>query len=159
MPSYHIDLSKVPEGHSCPPLLASFADWLVLQNHGTVGYFDALLAEEITHHWDEKNADRLKKAAWSFLHLPDGSLVALLDTGVSGAPPAVVLLDSEGDARTIATSLEGFFHKLADATTDVGDLDDSDASKARPALKDWLKEKNVSAPTAPDFDFAKWLGR
>lgn len=159
MGRYHIDLSKVPAGHTCPPLLASFADWLATQSHASVGYFDALLAEEITHHWDEDNAERLQKAAWSFLHLPDGSLVALLDTGVSGSPPAVVLLESEGEARTIAASLEGFLHKLADADTGVSDLDDSDASTGRPALKDWLKEKKVTTPSAPDFDFAAWLGR
>lgn len=155
--SYRVDLGSLPTGHSGPPLLQAFADWLATQEHGSIGWFDALAIEEIPASWDEKNAERLKKAGFAFLALPDGSLLALLDTGVKGAPHAVVLLGSEGEARTVAGSLEELLVLLSKGETGIHDLDDEEASSGRDAMKAWLKKTKVKAPKARDFDFQAWL--
>lgn len=157
MSSYQIDLSKVPDGHTVPTLLASFADWLATQEHGAVGFFDALKIERIPSPWDEPNAKRLQRSGYSFLHLPDRSLLALLETGTKDAPRAVVLLGSEGEAKTLASSLEDFLFLLSKGTTGIPELDDKKAGAGRPALKSWLEAKRVTPPKTDSFDFRGWL--
>ena len=154
---YHIDLTEAPPGHEVPPLLAVFADWLARQEHGSVEWFDALAIEKIPSTWDEANAQRLQRAGFAFLSLPDGSLLALLDTGIPDAPQAVVLLGSEGETDTVAGSLEEFLLLWSKGETGITDLDDEDGAAGRTALKRWLKSQKVTAPDAPDFDFQAWL--
>src|SRR5262249_52267200 len=64
-----------PPGPPTPPLLESFAAWLARQEAGSVGWF-RLEAETIPSEWDPEVADRLRRDGFSFLHLPDGSLLA-----------------------------------------------------------------------------------
>src|SRR5947209_8350587 len=92
---------RAPRGHSIPPLLQNFGEWLAKQSFGSVGYFD-LVAEKITKEWHPEAADRLARDGFAFLTLGDGSMLALLKTG-AGGPPAVVLLGSEGETETVAT--------------------------------------------------------
>lgn len=155
MAHYFVSLQPIP-GHDVPPLLEAFGAWLATQTHGSLGYFDALTIEPVPPTWHEAAAERLQKAAFTFLNLGDGSLLALLDTGRPKAPRAVVLLDSEGDARTVATSLEELLQLLAKGETGVADLDD-EAATGRGALSAWLVAKKVRAPKAKDFDFQAWL--
>jgi hypothetical protein len=155
MAHYFVSLQPI-DARDVPPLLTAFGAWLATQLRGSLGYFDALKIEHVPPTWDEGAADRLEKAGFTFLNLGDGSLLALLDTGRPKAPRAVVLLDSEGEARTVATSLEEFLHLLAKGETGVGDLDD-EAATGRGALAAWLAEKKVKAPKAKDFDFQAWL--
>lgn len=155
MAHYFVSLQPIP-GHDVPPLLTAFGAWLATQTRGALGYFDALSIERVPPTWHEGAADRLQKAAFTFLNLGDGSLLALLDTGRPKAPRAVVLLDSEGEARTVATSLEELLHLLAKGETGVNDLDD-EAATGRGALTAWLGETKVKAPKAKDFDFQAWL--
>lgn len=155
MANYFVSLEPI-DGRDVPALLTAFGAWLGTQTHGSLGYFDALKIDHVPPTWHEGAADRLEKAAFTFLNLGDGSLLALLDTGRAKAPRAVVLLDSEGEARTVATSLEEFLHLLAKGETGVGDLDDEEAT-GRSALAAWLGEKKVKAPKAKDFDFQAWL--
>jgi hypothetical protein len=154
---YRIDLRSVPSRHTVPPLLAAFADWLASQEHGSVGWFDALVAEEIPKPWDDRNTARLQRGGFVFLSLPDGSLLALLETGAKGAPPAVVLLGSEGEARTVATSLEELLLRWSKGETEINELDDQEASSGRASMKSWLASRKVKALKAPDFDFQAWL--
>ncbi len=156
MAPYHVDLRSPPSGHAVPPLLTAFGQWLSGQQHGSVGWFDALVAEQIPAGWHDRAAARLQAAGFSFLNLPDGSLLALLETGLGAAPPAVVLLGS-GEARTVATSLEQFLHRLAHEATGINELDDAEASSGRGALRDWVRAQNLTVPVAPDFDFEAWL--
>ncbi len=155
MPHYFVSLQPV-DGHDVPPLLGAFGAWLATQTRGSLGYFDSLATEPVPPTWHEGAADRLHKDAFTFLSLGDGSLLALIDTGRPKAPRAVVLLDSEGEARTVATSLEEFLRLLAKGETGVGDLDD-EAAAGRGALAAWLDENTVKAPKAKDFDFQAWL--
>ncbi|WP_143196156.1 hypothetical protein [Archangium sp. Cb G35] len=126
------------------------------QTHGTLGWFDALAAEAIPKEWNPEQADRLRREAFSFLSLPDGSLLALVNTGAK-APHAVALLGSEGEARTVANSLEEFLLLWSKGETEIDELDDEEGASGRKVLASWLKAKKVKAPKAKDFDFAAWL--
>ncbi|QSQ26798.1 hypothetical protein JY651_18590 [Pyxidicoccus parkwayensis] len=156
MTKYTVKLSAAPKGHVVPPLLSDVGDWVRTQQHGTLGWFDALAAEAIPKEWSPEKADRLRREAFSFLSLPDGSMLALVNPG-AGAPPAVALLGSEGEARTVANSLEEFLTLWSKGETDITDLDDEEAASGRKALAAWLKEKKVKAPKVKDFDFTAWL--
>ncbi|MBN8227233.1 hypothetical protein JYK02_06875 [Corallococcus macrosporus] len=156
MANYTVKLSKAPKGHEIPPLLADLGAWVSKQPHGTLGWFDALEAEPIPKEWNPELADRLRRDAFAFLHLPDGSLLALVNPG-AGAPWAVALLGSEGEARTVANSLEEFLLLWSQGETDLDDLDDEEGASDRKALAAWLKAKKVKAPKAKAFDFAAWL--
>ncbi|WP_158621732.1 hypothetical protein [Corallococcus aberystwythensis] len=156
MAKYTVKVSKAPKGHEVPPLLADVGAWIGKQSHGTLGWFDALVAEPIPKEWSPENADRLRRDAFAFLHLPDGSLLALVNPG-DGAPLAVALLGSEGEARTVANSFESFLAQWSQGETEIDELDDEEGASGRKALAAWLKAKKVKAPKAKDFDFAAWL--
>ncbi|MFP2905364.1 hypothetical protein ACLESD_09970 [Pyxidicoccus sp. 3LFB2] len=156
MAKYTVKLSKAPKGHEVPSLLADFGAWVSKQSHGALGWFDGLTARTIPKEWNPEQAERLRGNAFSFLDLPDGSLLALLNLGAK-APPAVVLLGSEGEARTVANSLEEFLKLWSRGETEIDDLDDEEAASGRQALAAWLKAQKVKAPKAKAFDFAAWL--
>lgn len=137
-------------------LLTAVTAFAQKQEHGALGYFDAIGPGPIPAQWDPENAERLSKHGVAFLHLPDGSLLATLDTGAPKAPKAVVLLGSEGDMRTVATSLEEFLVLWSKGETDINELDDEEAFGRRDLVK-WLKARKVKVPKAPPFDFAAWL--
>ena len=138
-----------------PPLLSDAAKLVNAQKRGALGWFDSFEPEEIPKAWDPQNAERLRRAGFAFLSLPEGSLLALLE--VDGAPPAVVLLGSEGDRRTVATSLEAFLIAWSKGETEISELDDEEGAAGRKALGKWLASKKVKAPKAKDFDFQAWL--
>ncbi|WP_163998023.1 hypothetical protein [Pyxidicoccus caerfyrddinensis] len=156
MAKYTVKLSKVPAGHQLPPLLEDVGAWVGRQTHGTLGWFDTLAAEAIPKEWNPENAARLRRDAFAFLQLPDGSLLALVNTGAK-TPPAVALLGSEGEARTVANSLEEFLTLWSKGETDIDELDDEEGASGRKALAAWLKTQKVKVPKAKDFDFAAWL--
>lgn len=157
MAKYTVKLKTAPKGHVVPPLLAEVGAWIAKQEHGSLGWFDAMITEAIPKEWDEERAEHLRNNAFSFLRLPDGSMLALVNTGAK-TPAAVALLDSEGDSRTIADSLEEFLLLWSKADTSVDDLDEGDEDHdARGALAKWLKDKKLKAPKAPAFDFTSWL--
>ncbi|WNG18189.1 hypothetical protein [Cystobacter fuscus] len=156
MANYTVKLTKPPRGHEVPPLLKDVGDWMGQQTHGTLGCFDALVAEAIPREWNPEQADQLRRDAFAFLSLPDGSLLALVNTGAN-APHAVALLGSEGEARTVANSLEEFLLLWSRGETEIHELDDEEGASGRKALASWLKAKKVKAPKAKSFDFAAWL--
>lgn len=151
MARYTVRLDTLPVNHSLPPLLSDFGKWLGTKTYGSLGYFE-LIATEVPKEWNPEFAERLQRDAFCFLNLPDGSLLALLRFGAD-KPPAVVLLGSEGEARTVSSSLEGLLHAIAEGNTDVSDIDDG--GDGRQALSDWLDEAGVDVPDvaeAPDFN-------
>lgn len=148
--TYTVEL-KAPRGHTIPPLLRDFGQWLKARRYGAVGYFELLAG---TPTYGEPNADKRLRDAMSFVHLPEGSLVVLVKHG--DGPPPVALVGSEGALRTLAGSLEEFLTNLAAGDTGVMELDDEDATD-REKLSDFLKSKKVVVPKAPDFDFQAWL--
>ena len=156
MANYVVKLSSAPKGHVVPALLQDVGAWVKKQEHGSLGWFDVLGTEAIPKEWDEANAARLQKSGFAFLSLPEGSLLALLTTGAK-SPPAVVLLGSEGDRRTVANSLEEFLALWSNGETEISELDDEDAADGRGLLAKWLKAKKVKAPKTKDFDFQAWL--
>lgn len=153
MPKYEVNLEPV-SGHAIPPLLEKFGSWLSSQEYGTVGWF-SLYAESVPVEWDPDRIPRIQRDAFSFLHMPDGSLLLLINTG-NGSPPAVGLLGSEGNTDSVANSLEEFLILLSNAETGVFDLDEEEAS-GRARLKAWLKKNKIKPPKAPPFDFDRVL--
>jgi len=111
-------------GNTLPPLLEDFARWLETREHFALGDFE-LSRAPVDEAWFEDAAAgaTLTRSATGFLRTFDGSQVILVDPG-AGAPLAIVLLDSEGEFRTIASSPEEFLSLLATATTGVFELDD-----------------------------------
>jgi hypothetical protein len=153
MAKYTVELST-PGKHTLPPLLTKFGEWLAKQDHGSIGWFD-IQTESIPKEWNPDVASRLDRDGFSFLHLPDGSLLALLKTGKK-TPPAVVLLGSEGETGTIANSLEEFLILLSRGETGIDDLDAEEA-EGRSKLKSWLSRNKVEAPQTKGFDFDAYL--
>lgn len=153
MARYVVGLSPLP-GPSIPPLLQLFGDWLAAQEYGAVGWF-SLQTEPVPSEWNPALASRLQRDGFAFLQMPDGSLLVLLKTGTN-APPAVVLLGSEGETDTVAASLEEFLQLLSRAETGLADLDEGGAD-SRSALREWLANNPVSAPIALPFDFDVYL--
>jgi hypothetical protein len=153
MPKYQVDLKPVA-GHPIPPLLEKFGAWLSAQEYGSVGCF-SLHAVTVPVEWDPDRIPRIQRDAFSFLHLPDGSLLLLVNVG-NGLPAAVGLLGSEGDTDSVATSLEEFLILLSNAETGVSDLDEEEGS-GRKKLKAWLTKNKIKPPKAPPFDFDSFL--
>lgn len=156
MANYSVKMTSAPKGHEIPPLLRDVAAFVGKQKHGSLGWFDALSVAPIPKEWSVEAAERLRANGFAFLHLPDGSQLALMKAD-GKAPAAVVLLGSEGEARTVADSLEEFLTLWAKGATEISDLDDDDAS-GRKALAAWLKANKVKPPkVARSFDFESWL--
>jgi hypothetical protein len=139
-----------------PPLFTDLMTFIGAQPHGSLGWFDTFGPGEIPPQWEPAAAERLNTHGFSFLELADGSMVALLHTGVTGAPPAVVFLGSEGEHHTIANSLEEFLVLWSKGETAVHDLDDEEI-EGRAALAAWIKGRKIKIPKAADFDFGAWL--
>lgn len=150
MAKYTVKVARAPKGHEIPPLLSDVGAFVAKQTHGALGWFDSFAAAAIPKEWNPEKAARLQKAGFTFLELPEGSLLALLEG-------AVVLLGSEGEARTVANSLEEFLLVWSKGETEIDELDDEDGVAGRRALAAWLKEKKVKAPKKKDFDFLTWL--
>ena len=139
-----------------PPLINEVIAFINGYEHGTFGWFDLCEIEQIPKEWDPDNAARLQEAGYSFLPLPDGSMVALLKTG-NDCPDAVVYIGSEGDAWTIANSLEAFLMLWSKGETGIDDLDDEECAEGHEKLAEWLEWRQIKAPAAADFDFQAWL--
>ena len=139
-----------------PPLLLAFAKWIKKVPHGTLGYFDVLASEPFNDpHLSDDAIELLRAKLGIFLHLPDGSNLALWNYG--GKIPAVVLLGSEGELDNIAPSLESFLIKLSKGKTDISDLDDEEASASRADLAQWLTQQKVKVKSAKVPDFREWF--
>jgi hypothetical protein len=128
-----------------PPLLEAFGRWLQDIPHGGLGYFDGLWGEPLDATYvrldedpvaTEIAAENLRRRLGIFLHLPEGSRLALWYHGAG--PPAVVLLGSEDARENIASSLEAFLVALSEGRTGVGELDDNRDGSRRPELQAWL---------------------
>jgi hypothetical protein len=165
MMSYSIDAASVerafPPGKSTPLLLTEFMRWLQDRTWGSVGCFrvEGRFADAAPIY----DGAPLRADFALFLYLPDGSQVGLWRAGrpsLDGAP--VALLDSEGQHRTLAGSLEAFLSKLALRQFEDSDLDvhEDNEDDAADELASWLDERLggadlfalATAPTdAPDF--------
>lgn len=118
-PKYHVDLNALP-GHSIPPLLSRFGAWLSSQEYGSLGWF-SLRTENVATAWYPGGSPDIQENAFSFLHLPDGSSLLLVNRDEE-SPSAVALSGSEGETDSVATSLEEFLMLLRKGETGVAEL-------------------------------------
>ena len=145
LPAYDIDPASVerafPPGESVPRLLADFMHWLQGRMWGSVGAFRIVGTFADTAPIYDGSPLRADFAL--FLYLPDGSKAGFWRAGrphLDSAP--VVLVDSEGQYRTLAGSLEGFLARLALRRFHDTDLDVHLASEdATGELAAWLGER------------------
>ena len=148
---YQVDLDSIetsfPQGMPLPSRLRAFAGFVAQQRHGTLGWFDAMQGEPLDENvLDDDDATRIAREKLGlFLSLPDGSQLALW-WHEAKAPPAVVLIESEGQHETLAPTLEAFLISWSRGETGVNDLDDADAGAARGALAEWLGQQGIEAP-------------
>ncbi len=151
--------ASFPKTMPVPPLLLAFANWLAQVPHGSLGYFDALSGEPLeTAFPDPAPPPELASRVGIFLHLPDGSRLALWDYGADEL--AVVLLGSEGELGNVAPTLAAFLTALGNNKTGVNDLDEDGTPERRAALMEWLsaraKESDARKPAATVPSFHEW---
>ena len=163
--AYDVDLPSLdehfPAALPVPPLLREFGRFLLASTRGSLGYFDELGSEPLPDSYadDDDANDALRAELGIFLHLSEGSLLALW-RHTAGQAPAVVLLGSEGELQNLAPTFEAFLHALAKSKTGVNDLDETtDVPSRRADLAAWLKEKRVKGekPSDKPPSFGKWF--
>jgi hypothetical protein len=102
----------------------------------------------------------IAEATGIFMTFGEGSQLALWNHG--DGPPAVVLIDSEGENRTVAPSLEAFLEAVSKQKSDT-ELDGEyleDAPPQRHAdLAKWLREKKVKVAKQKAPHFGKWVDK
>ncbi len=142
---YRIDLDSIrkafPLWLEAPALLADFAAWLEGRTWGGVGCFD--LVGQFSDNAPLFDSSLLRNEFALFMRLPDGSAVGTWypDAGNAELAP-VVLIDSEGQNKILAPSLEGFFVKLASLQFEDSDLHPhEDSADETDELAAWLRKR------------------
>lgn len=165
----HVSLASFKKGFpsdmAVPQRLVDFAAWVKKVPRGALGWFDAIASEplDVTYTDNEDATKALRKSLGIFLSLPDGSRLALWNHGGVKSPPAVVLLGSEGELRTVAPDLDTFLLAWAKGKSGVDDLDDDDddgeIASMRPALAKWLADAGAKASKAKAPAFKAWFDK
>ncbi|NHZ60848.1 SMI1/KNR4 family protein [Massilia genomosp. 1] len=145
-------------GRPVPALMAKFFTWLAPYEYGDLGYFE-LAPENLAGGDAWEGMERWGANTWAFLSLPDGSLIGLCE---AVEPPAVVLIGSEGELRTLADSFEAFLLAIDAGETETEiDLPDDEREAeqvaARKAFTSWLNKSKIAAPAVSgQFDFSAY---
>lgn len=145
-----------------PERLLAFADWVKKVPRGALGWFNAIASEplDVTYTDNEEATKALRKSLGIFLSLPDGSRLALWNHGKAKAPPAVVLLGSEGELATLAPDLDTFLLAWAKGKSGVDELDeDGEVASLRPALAKWLAAAGAKPTKTPVPSFKAWFDK
>lgn len=163
MATFPVDLrslqKKFPKGLSVPPLLQAFGEWVSTVQQGSLGYFERMAGGKFADDALSTDVNKtIDSAIGVFLWLGEGSMVALWQHGEG--PPAVVLLDSEGQHRGLAPTLEAFLVAWSKQKTgtalDGNDVDD-DQLQRHADLAAWLARKKISAEKRKVPDFGEWF--
>jgi hypothetical protein len=158
MPNYEMELLETIGVHTVDRLLFKLADFLRTMPEESLGSFEVKI-EAIPPSWSDENAGRLEAAGYAFMEFGNGSLLAHLRLGQCSP---VVMLGDEGDAYTVAQSLQDFLWNWSDGAgimffepEDAG----LDGSKPLEQMKIWLRSSEIEIPEAPKiaFDFRAWL--
>ena len=142
---YRIDLAGVrkafPLWLEAPPLLVDFAAWLEGRAWGGLGCFD--LVGQFSDNAPLFDSSLLRNEFALFMRLPDGSAVGTWYPDIGNAELApVVLIDSEGQNRILAPSLEAFLAKLASLQFEESDLyPHEDSDDQTDELAAWLRKR------------------
>lgn len=163
MAKFPVNLSsiqkKLPNGMSVPPLLEAFGKWVSKMPQGSLGYFERMSGGKFADDALTKDANKaIAGATGVFMTLGEGSMLALWNHG--DGPPAVVLLDSEGQHRVLAPTLEAFLVAWSKKKTGT-ELDgydfDEDEPQRHAELAAWLEENEVHARRRKVPDFGAWF--
>jgi hypothetical protein len=165
MTSFRVDIAsiekKFPKGMTVPPLLKPLGAFLAKLEHGSLGYFEAMAGGKYRDDALSKEANKkIADATGIFMSFGEGSELALWNHGEG--PPAVVLIDSEGQHRTVAPSFEAFldaWSKRKSGTELDGKYLDDAPEQQHEKLRAWLRAKKVTATKAKAPDFAKWVAK
>jgi len=142
---YRIDLAGVrkafPLWLEAPPLLVDFAAWLEGRAWGGLGCFD--LVGQFSDNAPLFDSSLLRNEFALFMRLPDGSAVGTWYPDIGNAELApVVLIDSEGQNKILAPSLEAFLAKLASLQFEDSDLyPHEDSDDQTDELAAWLRKR------------------
>jgi hypothetical protein len=153
MPNYDIELLETIGDHKVDPLLFKLADFLRTMPDDSLGSFEFGI-QEIPPSWSDENADRLETAGYAFMEFGNGSLLAHLRLGDRNS---VVMLGDEGDAYTVAQSVEDFFWNWSDGHGIM--FFEPENPEPLEQMKAWLRSGEIKQPDAPKimFDFQAWL--
>ncbi len=159
--AYTVNLDSLrqnfPAAIPVPPLLIELGQWLEGLRHGAIGYFDALASEPLPEVFvgHDDAMEPLGSKLGLFLEMPDGSRLALWHHA-DGAPPAVVLLGSEGELKNVAPTLEQFLTGWAKGRSGIYELDDE---RTQPeALAKWLADRGIKpVQVAKPPAFSAWF--
>ena len=142
---YRIDLDSIrkafPLWLEAPPLLVDFAAWLEGRAWGGLGCFD--LVGQFSDNAPLFDSSLLRNEFALFMRLPDGSAVGTWYPDIGNAELApVVLIDSEGQNKILAPSLEAFLAKLASLQFQDSDLyPHEDSDDQTDELAAWLRKR------------------
>lgn len=150
---------KFPKGMTVPPLLKALGPWIAKFPKGTLGDFEAMTGGKFDDGSLSSEANKAIAAATGiFMAFGEGSELALWNHGEG--PPAVVLIDSEGQNRTVAPTFEAFLEAWSKQNTrtelDAKYLDDAPPQRHE-ELAAWLKTKKLKVEKRSAPDFAKWV--
>jgi hypothetical protein len=153
MPNYELEILETIGSHKVDPLLFKLADFLRTMPEDALGSFEFRI-EAIPPSWSDDNAARLEAAGYAFMEFGNGSLLAHLKLGDRNP---VVMLGDEGDAYTVAQSLEDFLWNWSDGHGIM--FFEPEDSKPLEQMKTWLRSSKIEISEAPkiDFDFQAWL--
>jgi hypothetical protein len=158
-----VDLASIektlPKGIRLPPLLRALGEWLGTLRHGSLGYFEVMGGSRFADGALSKDANKkIAGATGIFMSFGEGSALAFWKHGKT--PPAIVLLDSEGQHRTVAPSLEAFLIAWSKRETgtelDGKYLDDAPAQR-HAELAAWLREHDVEPAPGDAPNFGAWF--
>jgi hypothetical protein len=158
MANYETEILETIGSHTVDPLLFNLADFLRTMPSDSLGSFEFRI-EEIPPSWSDENADRLEAAGYAFMEFGNGSLLAHLR--LPGRSP-IVMLGDEGDAYTVAQSLEDFLWNWSDGHGIMFfEPEDPEPNGSGPLeqMKAWLRSSKIEQAEAPRiaFDFQAWL--
>ena len=151
---------KFPKGMQVPPLLEAFAPWVAKMLDGSLGNFEVMAGGKYVDGALSAEANKKIAAATGiFMSFGEGSQLALWNHD-DDAPPAVVLIESEGQHRTVAPSLEAFFEAWSKQKTETeldGKYLDDGPPQRHAELAAWLRTQKVNVEKRKAPHFGKWI--
>lgn len=170
MATHYKVLRKSLGKRTLPPVVDKLAEFVRKQAQGSLGWFEGFTIELPSGSWAQRIPEQLRTDGIVIALLPDGDRLVLVRAGEQ-AP--VVLVNVDGGARLVATSIEAFAAAWASGTSGVPTFD-HDGSRvveyhgrsattqsvpsARKALRAWMRAQRIKPRRGDVFDLGAYLG-